>query len=270
MKDLTQYKAWLDLNCSKKSAISFLTEVKVFFNQYEEMTQENIDAFFTSNIDKWKPKTWNNYIYRLNKYAQFNKLDIKFHKRRTDNHDIKGYLQEKEVIEIAENSRLFTQDGTKNRAIILTLFYTGLRPKELCNLKKLDIDFSKKEIVIKNTKNHLDRIIPMDNDLTKLLSDVMHYDPQNEYVFSENNQSLQYLCKKINEYMKPSVPTYPYIFRHSFAHDCLKKSGNNVKLVSKIMGHSSLEITNLYLNINQNEACNEYRKCIMKSKKRKY
>lgn len=267
MVDLTDYKTYLLLNC-KRSANSYFAEVVKFFKVYDEMTQENIDNFFANNTDNWKPNTWNKLLFSLRKYAQYKKLPIQFHKRQRVGNIVREYLKEEELLDIAEKVPLFTDNGLKNKAIILTMFYTGLRPKEICKLKKKDINLENRILIVRNTKGHQDRIVPIHKDLVRVLNEAMHFEPHLEYLFDLNNQRLVYLCHKINEYMKPIVKVYPYIFRHSFAHHALKIT--NVKNVSMMLGHTSLEVTNIYLNVSQEEACEEYRKCLDKSKKRKF
>ena len=67
----------------------------------------------------------------------------------------------------AEINRMFQECKGKNRCnkrnktIILLLAKTGMRNKELCNLKLSDIDWQRQEITIRQSKHNKNRIIPI-------------------------------------------------------------------------------------------------------------
>ncbi|MBU7012866.1 MAG: tyrosine-type recombinase/integrase, partial [Theionarchaea archaeon] len=45
----------------------------------------------------------------------------------------------------------------RDRAIVMTLLYTGMRVNELCNLNMSDLYLDSHEILVKDTKNYHDR-----------------------------------------------------------------------------------------------------------------
>jgi len=53
----------------------------------------------------------------------------------------------------------------RNNLIILVLAKTGIRNKDLCNLKLTDIDWQRHEITIQNSKHNKTRIIPIENKI---------------------------------------------------------------------------------------------------------
>jgi integrase len=63
-----------------------------------------------------------------------------------------GALTEQEIAELADLAAELSRDyGTEARAIILTLAYTGMRPGELCALRRADVDLQALEVVVQRS-----------------------------------------------------------------------------------------------------------------------
>jgi integrase len=61
-------------------------------------------------------------------------------------------LTEQEIAELADLAAVLSGDyGTEARAIILTLAYTGMRPGELCALRRADVDLEANEVVVQRS-----------------------------------------------------------------------------------------------------------------------
>ena len=61
-------------------------------------------------------------------------------------------LTEREILELADLASELSGDyGNDARAIILTLAYTGMRPGELCALRRTDLDLAKSEVLIQRS-----------------------------------------------------------------------------------------------------------------------
>ena len=87
--------------------------------------------------------------------------------------------------------------------------------------------------------------IKLELDLKKLCCD-KHL---NDRVFGLTPQSLEL---KINDWAKKSeVPIHTHSFRHYFATRLLEK-GANIRVVQELLGHSSLNTTQVYLSVTAN------------------
>jgi integrase len=61
-------------------------------------------------------------------------------------------LTEREILELADLATELCGDyGTEARAIILTLAYTGMRPGELCALRRTDLDLARSEVLVQRS-----------------------------------------------------------------------------------------------------------------------
>ena len=81
-------------------------------------------------------------------------------------------------------------------------------------------------------------------------------------IISERNESLstRQVERSVENYGKLAnidQPIHPHMLRHSFAVHCLK-SGMNLRTVQKMLGHSSLTTTQIYLDITGDDIKQDY------------
>ena len=144
------------------------------------------------------------------------------------------------------------------KLIIETLYQTGMRKSELCNILLEQVDFSKSEIFVKG-KGNKQRVVPISENLLKQMREYTAIRKPNEdsgiYFFvRENGKKLseKFVYSVVNRYL--SLITLkkkksPHILRHSFATHVLN-NGAEISKVKKILGHSSLASTQVYTNGN--------------------
>lgn len=162
--------------------------------------------------------------------------------------------------EMAELSEILDEDTEHflEKAIIETLYQTGIRKAELCNLFFENVDFSSNEIKIKG-KGNKERIVPISSVLAEILykfTEIRKPLPESEIYFfvRENGKKLseKFVYSVVNSYL--GMVTFkkkksPHILRHSFATHVLN-NGAEISKVKKLLGHSSLASTQVYTNGN--------------------
>lgn len=157
-----------------------------------------------------------------------------------------------------------------DRAMIELLLSSGLRCEELCNLKWEDIDWTTKDIKVIEGKGNKNRVTMMD-DVTKkyLLEYKNSLDFENEYVFAvkyrgnvkgRTTDSVWRRLKTLAEKADVSEVN-PHKFRHTFA-TTLYKRGLDVRMIQKLLGHSNINTTMIYIESDTDMLRDAYKKCI--------
>lgn len=142
--------------------------------------------------------------------------------------------------------------------IVETLYQTGMRRAELCNLLFENVDFSQKEIKVIG-KGNKTRIIPVSDSLLQRFE--MYLDERkplkdNDIYFFVNEKGKKlydkFVYSAVNSYLSlvtSKTKKSPHILRHSFATHVLE-NGAEISKVKKLMGHSSLASTQVYTDAN--------------------
>jgi integrase/recombinase XerD len=263
--DLQTFKEWMLVNgASQASAKSHCDKVASFFRQYQEFNQENLNSYLASKLDKWVGNSFNININAFTHYAKFLKMVIeipKYHK--TDKKKARAYITDKEFFDIVLKIPIIFNKSDKTQAIAILMFSTGLRPKEVVQLKREDFNFEEKIIYIKKTKTHSDRKVVLSNALCNMLPAIFNQEPEQINAFNIKHHHLTYIFQQINEMMGLKVKLTPYTIRHCFAHDMIKK-GLDLNSLQVMMGHSNPLTTLGYLNVSEKEAQDKVRKLINK------
>ena len=142
--------------------------------------------------------------------------------------------------------------------IVETLYQTGMRRAELCNLLFENVDFSQKEIKVIG-KGNKTRIIPVSDSLLQrfemYLEERKPLKDNDIYFFvNEKGKKLydKFVYSAVNSYLSlvtSKTKKSPHILRHSFATHVLE-NGAEISKVKKLMGHSSLASTQVYTDAN--------------------
>lgn len=157
-------------------------------------------------------------------------------------------------------------NGIRDRAIIETLYRAGLRVSELCDLTPADVDLKDGDIFVQLGKNGKDRHIPISDTLTEWLKkwDAIRSNEAGTFFHTRSLKPLtprhiQYICSNTSEksgvYVqdgKQIVPVHPHTLRHSFATDLLNK-GVHIHEVKVLMGHESIQTTEVYAHVDLTE-----------------
>ncbi len=144
---------------------------------------------------------------------------------------------------------------------MMLLLETGVRVNELVGIKTTDIIWEQKVIRIRNTKGGFERFVPiqdkMINQLKKYIA--VRGSVDTDYLFITRDDtplSKKQVQDRIKEYGKKAgiknVRCSPHTFRHTFAKLCVLNGANAFQLQA-ILGHTSLEMTKVYVNLFSNE-----------------
>lgn len=145
----------------------------------------------------------------------------------------------------------------KNRAVaILAMFmYSGVRYRELINLKVSDVDLVHKTIHVISGKGGKDRMIPLCHNLEGYLIPYLKereaINPYSPYFFVSrtlrghmSDNVIKRLFAKLSE--KSGIIFHAHMLRHTFA-TLMLEGGCDIFSLSTMMGHSDIKTTSIYL-----------------------
>ena len=172
-------------------------------------------------------------------------------------------LDVEDINHLVEAIDLSKSGGTRNKAMLETLYSCGLRVSELVNLKlsnmHLEIGFLKV-----TGKGDKERLVPIGDTAIKFIriyiDTVRNHSaikPGNEDVVFLNNRGsklsrvmvftmIKQLATKINLKKKIS----PHTFRHSFATHLIE-GGADLRAVQEMLGHESITTTEIYTHLDR-------------------
>ena len=134
-------------------------------------------------------------------------------------------------------------DSGEERLIIWTLLDTGLRITEFATLTKDSIDFQSHDITIIG-KGKKRRSVPIPGRLREILES---YLIANDCIRIGPRQ-IQRVVAKVARRAKIKRTISPHVLRHTYAVGALKK-GVTLPVLMRLLGHSNLQTTAIYLNL---------------------
>ena len=146
----------------------------------------------------------------------------------------------------------------ENKILILLLIDTGVRINEALNIKMKNINFSNHTIYLEKTKNHKFRYVPFTARLSDLLIDYISQIGEREYLFDLTYDAVKSCFFRIGKKLG-FAKFHPHMLRHSLA-SLLHRNGASVMIIQRILGHSSVAITERYIHFDMDQVLNVYEK----------
>lgn len=147
-----------------------------------------------------------------------------------------------------------TVSGIRDKAIMETLYSSGMRVSELVGINVADVDFFN-EVVKVRGKGKKERLQPLGNhalDAIRLYLGKRGSD--NKALFLNNRDGRlteRSVARMLEKYVKKaglSLNISPHTFRHSFATHLLDR-GADLRSVQELLGHANLSTTQIYTHI---------------------
>lgn len=166
------------------------------------------------------------------------------------------FVREKEMNELLDDIEWGTiYKDVRARTIILMLYETGVRVSELTGLDDADIDFTTGQLKVTGKRNK-QRIVPFGEELAAVmqqyreLRDAQVVRQSEALLLTEKGERMTrcqvYGIVRRNLSMVTTLKKRsPHVLRHSFATAMLN-NGAGLESVKKLLGHESLETTEIY------------------------
>ncbi len=233
-----------------------LKNLESFFNELFEIGLSNSTrARYLSSIREFFKYLNQKSIIESN---QIDKIDLPKPKRA-----IPEVLTVNEIDLILDAIDTYTDLGKRDRAMLGTLYSSGLRVSELLSLKERDIFFDEGIIRVFG-KGSKERLVPIGSDAK---TSIINYINNSRSNLLKNNSEIDTLFlnsrgkplsrmglwKIIEKYVKYTgieKNVHPHTFRHSFATHLLE-GGADLRAVQEMLGHSDISTTQIYTHIDK-------------------
>ena len=157
---------------------------------------------------------------------------------------------------------LSTPEGTRNYAIIETLYSCGLRITELTNLRFSDLFLDEGFIRVEG-KGSKQRLVPISGTAIQKINNWLPY--RNQITIKKGNEDIVFISSRGKAISRITVFYYirqyaeaiglqkkisPHVFRHSFATHLLER-GANIRVIQEMLGHEKITTTEIYTHMDR-------------------
>jgi len=164
------------------------------------------------------------------------------------------------ILNRSELKELFSTPKLLKHRIVLTLIYSaGLRGQEVINLKLSDIDFERMTIHIRQSKYKKDRLVPLSPTMAKGLKKYISVEHPHIWLFNGKELGAKYSVRGLAWVMRETLKKTSitknvnlHSLRHTYATHLLEE-GVNIVTLKKLLGHSQITTTMIYLHVAQCE-----------------
>ncbi len=182
------------------------------------------------------------------------------------------YLELEQIERLFANCDTTTMLGARDRAILETLYSTGLRVSELIGLEVNDVDLTANVVRVRG-KGKKERIIPIGPGAVKAILQYLDlrrsafaagkHNPDALFVNKHGQRlSTRSVRRKLDKYLLDAgldLSVSPHTLRHSFATHMLQR-GADLRSLQELLGHQSLSTTQIYTHLTGQTTKDAYEK----------
>ncbi len=193
---------------------------------------------------------------------------------KTEERQVK-FLSVDQLKKFLNQPKISTKIGLRDKAILETLFSTGLRVSELVGLDKDEINLKTQEVGVVG-KGQKARVVFLSDRAVEWLDRYLvsrddHYEPlfirysgkkdpsMGDEDMRLSARSVQRLVEKYRKKAKIPVKVTPHVLRHSFATDLLRQ-GADLRSVQELLGHKNIATTQIYTHVTDRQLHQTHKK----------
>jgi site-specific recombinase XerD len=238
------------LNYSPRTKENYLSHISRFITSQTKSAAHLNSKDFQSYLDNYQFTSVSQQNQVINSIRFLYKFGLN---KKYDKVSFKRPKSEKKLPRVIDGEfikeRLSKIENLKHKAILTITYSVGLRVSEIVNLKIEDIDSKRMLVHIKNAKGRKDRVVPLSQNVLNLLREYFKQCRPNEYLFN-GQTSNKYSIGSCQQIYKKYIESSGHI--HTLRHSCatnLLENGTDLKIIQKILGHSSVKTTEIYTHV---------------------
>ena len=265
---------------------SYLEDIQAFFNYFsdkrttDDLLETDLYEFLKYELSighsvstalRRLSSTRSFYIFlKKEGYFQGNIPDIETPKKPKH---LPNCLSEEEVEALLNAPDLSSPSGLRDKAMLETMYSSGLRVSELLKLEKGQVNLNKGIITVFG-KGAKERKVPIADYAVDFIKQYIrevrnkNENKESKYLFlSKKGEPISriYFFKQVKKYSELagiSTNVSPHTLRHSFATHLLNH-GAQLRIVQGMLGHTNIATTQIYTHVSSEKLKSDYDK-IMK------
>ncbi|MDD5546411.1 MAG: site-specific integrase [Candidatus Omnitrophica bacterium] len=253
LEDYLEHHSKLNNRSWKRAEIPNMKRLKAYFSGrlLQEITPLDVEKFKAKTLTEVSPATTNRCLALLK--SMFNKATI-WGKLNGPNpvKGIKLFREESRLrfLEKEEIATLLKYCNGYLYPVVTVALHTGMRKSEILNLKWHDVDFSRDNIYLSQTKNGEKREVSMNSLVRSTLIKVRKH-PSSPYIFvNAKGKPYTDIRKSFHAALhKAGIRDFRFHdLRHTFASQ-LAMAGVDLNSIRELMGHKSIKMTLRYSHL---------------------
>lgn len=260
---MEEFRRYLELrNYQKKNIKRILFIVR----EYEEYIEKgNLPSEYIGYLKQRKNRnnpekiisagTVNNHLYGLKVYKTYRKEIEQKETNLIICRTFKTQIQPVDILSKEDIQILLeSAENTRDKAVLASLYYLGLRAGESAELLLEDVNLKESRILIRKSKTGYQREVPVHSRVLEIFEDYLKERIHKGDCFLQGQKGnltvsgIEFIVERIAEKSSIQKKIYPHLLRHSIATHLLK-NGMELEKVSRFLGHRSLESTQRYTHL---------------------
>jgi integrase/recombinase XerD len=267
---------WLEDGLAGLTLAAYRRDLKTFGTWLKKDRKQNLNSAVSGDVEAYlawrfaghaQPRSAARYTSALKRFYRFLLRENLIAADPTLNLDspklpraLPKTLTETDVERLLDSADISTPLGLRDRAMLETLYATGLRVSELVGLKLTAVNLN--DGVLRATgKGNKDRLVPLGEEavlwLKRFLAEarpLLLGKQRSDAVFvtargdGMTRQAFWYLIKRHARIAGITRPLSPHTLRHAFATHLLNH-GADLRVVQMLLGHSDISTTQIYTHV---------------------
>lgn len=293
-----RYREYLEIvrGWSPRTVENYTAELKVFFPFLERQGVTNLTRLTRAHLEGYRlelfhlrrrdrPLSKQTQACKLSAIKQFARylfrsnyvlLDLSsgFDLPRVEQKVPRYVVTEKEALQLIDQPDIKTPLGIRDRAVLELFYGTGLRNSELRQLKMDQVDLERGLLRIDHGKGGKARVVPLGEEALVWLEEYLNEvrpqllrSPEQQLVFPSPRtgglmprSTTSWIVSQVAKKAGIAKNVTPHVLRHACATHMLRR-GANVRHLQVLLGHSSLDTTQIYTRVEVSDLAKVVRRC---------